>query len=376
MNGLTKELQDRYFYEMISNNVKDLICLHADDGVFRFVSPSITEITGFLPDEIIDRSIYEFVHPQEREEVKVFFGKYLNADGGPFDNVVYRMMMKNGGYVWMETNLKKYQDAFYESYGYVSSSKIYSGNKQKAQDTQQGIEHEIRLNKLKSSFVNLVTHEFRTPLSIIKSVVDLAMMKMEVMSKNNELKQLTEDFGAIEGEVDNLTMLIDDVLLIEKIEFGETKFTMKPTDLMPVLKKAVERLSKRYPNERHISISMVGAPKPVWGEPKYLEMIFVNILSNALKYSFGKPAPEIRLSFFDYEAIVTIKDFGIGIPVAEQEKLFSTFFRAENVGNIEGTGLGLSIVKKFIELHGGFIEFNSVPSVGSEFSVHIPLIGL
>jgi len=109
-------------------------------------------------------------------------------------------------------------------------------------------------------------------------------------------------------------------------------------------------------------------------DPKYIELIFTNLITNAIKYSRDTDLPPVvTISYSENSVQVSVKDFGIGIPKKNHNKIFNTFFRAENIGDIEGTGLGLSIVKKLVELHNGTIMFDSEENSGTEMIVELPL---
>ena len=127
------------------------------------------------------------------------------------------------------------------------------------------------------------------------------------------------------------------------------------------------------PDQRKITFTAQGDKQTVMADPLLLNNALTNLISNAFKYSAGKKDPEIKLNMGAEYFTITVKDFGIGIPVNEQNKIFQAFHRAENVHAIKGTGLGMFITKNFIELHGGKISFTSIPEKGTKFTVTVPV---
>ncbi len=125
-------------------------------------------------------------------------------------------------------------------------------------------------------------------------------------------------------------------------------------------------------DNRTTSLNIIGNPRDFEFDKNYLNLIIDNLISNAFKYSKNCQAPDITLVFLSDALQLTIKDYGIGIPVVEQAQIFKSFFRASNTQNIKGTGIGLVLVHYFIELHEGTIQFESIQNKGTQFTINLP----
>jgi signal transduction histidine kinase len=231
------------------------------------------------------------------------------------------------------------------------------------------LEREKELSELRSSFVSLVSHEFRTPLTVIQSSTDLLS---HYHHRWSDEKKLTH-FGRITSAVKHMTQLLNDVLTIGKAEAGQLKFEPSPIDLLAFCNELVESLQLSASPHHTINFVAQCNYTNVQIDKKLLGHIFTNLLSNAIKYSPQGGTVQFNLLCTSSSAVFRIQDTGIGIPSKDIEKVFESFGRASNVGTIPGTGLGLAIVKKCVDLHGGEIAIESELGVGTTFIVKLPL---
>ena len=230
---------------------------------------------------------------------------------------------------------------------------------------------EKELNQLKSNFVSLASHEFRTPLACIRSSIEL--MQINLSRPSTQLKDTLRHHNNIVSEIDNLSKLIDEVLTVGKIESDTFSCKKESVNFTLTLLKIIENLNSIQDDERVITFIEDANCLPVMADPLLLKHILNNLISNAFKYSKGKKQPIVKITFEKENVLVQIVDFGIGIPFHQQGKIFQAFFRAENVDQIKGTGLGMFITKNFIELHDGQITFKSIPEKGTEFLMCLPI---
>lgn len=233
------------------------------------------------------------------------------------------------------------------------------------------LQKEQELNQLKSNFVSLASHEFRTPLACIRSSIEL--MQMTLTIPGTPLKNIIKHQNNIIVEVDHLCELINEVLTVGKIESNTFTCKKEAVNLQLILQKVIENLDLIQDDERSVSFLMDENSPKIMADPLLLKHILNNLLSNSLKYSKGKQQPGVTIIYGTNNVQVIIKDFGIGIPADQQSKIFQAFFRADNVDQIAGTGLGMFITKNFIELQGGQISFKSIPQKGTEFTISLPL---
>lgn len=244
--------------------------------------------------------------------------------------------------------------------------------RKKAEDELRfALAREAELNNMKTRFITMTSHEFRTPLTTIQSTVEILSMTFDGLG--GQLKPKIEKyFDRIINEVDRLTRLMNDILVIGRIDSGKVTFNPVEVDLTWMIHELVQSRTFIKNDNRQISYKFSGSAKKIKADPNLLGQIMTNLISNALKYSMGKPAPELTIAYKNEFLEIKVKDYGVGIPKGEQKNLFETFFRASNVENIQGTGLGLVIAKQFVEIHGGKIEVKSEENVGTEFMVTLP----
>lgn len=226
---------------------------------------------------------------------------------------------------------------------------------------------EKELNELKSRFVSMISHEFRTPLTTIQSATEL----LEYYEWSDEERQ--ERFQQIHAAVQHMTQLLEDVLLIGKAEAGKLKYQPQLLDLTEFCQKLLSDLQLTTPDRRQISFVSRGNSEMVWIDTKLLRQILTNLLSNAIKYSPEGGSIGLELDYQSAHVKLHVWDEGIGIPATDRDRLFEAFYRATNVDAIQGTGLGLAIVKKCVDLHGGSISFATELGVGSTFTVLLPV---
>lgn len=240
--------------------------------------------------------------------------------------------------------------------------------KRAAEKLRESLEAEKELNEMKSRFVSMASHEFRTPLTTINSSANLIQRYHEKQRYDATPKHVNR----IKGAVRNLTNILNDFLSLEKLESGNINVTKVKFNLSNLLFDVIEEVEGLKKNEQNIVVD-IKSDLWVFSDPQLIKNVFLNLLSNALKYSHddGKIIVKVEEKFNEMSFLV--QDFGIGIPVHEQEKLFTRFFRAENVVNIEGTGLGLNIVAKYVDLLQGNINFESKQNVGTSFYVNLPM---
>ncbi len=232
----------------------------------------------------------------------------------------------------------------------------------------QALNREKELSLMKSRFVSIASHEFRTPLSAILSSASLIEQYAETGHHEKRLRHTRR----IKSAVGNLTTILGDFLSLEKLEEGIVTPTARPIDLPALICDILEETSLIAKKDQRINYTHEGENEVVLDE-HMVHNVLLNLLSNAIKYSDKNI--ELRTYVTPLQVSFTVSDKGIGIPEADQENLFGKFFRAGNVLNIEGTGLGLNIVKRYVELMGGTIGFSSRQNEGSTFTVQLPGTG-
>ncbi|MAS35600.1 MAG: hypothetical protein CL610_16435 [Anaerolineaceae bacterium] len=244
-----------------------------------------------------------------------------------------------------------------------------TAEKQLEASLRAALAHEKELNELKSSFTSIVSHEFRTPLSVILSSTDLLTKYFDRMDQTRRL----EKFDNITRQVSRLVKLLDDVLTITRSE--RVGFEFKPTslDLVALCEEIIEEVKVGYTKDVTVLFSHQGACQQVSVDEFLFRHILQNLASNAIKYSRDEGIIRIDLNCADTDLTLRVEDRGIGIPEQYKARLFETFHRAANVGQIQGTGIGLTIVKHAVDAHGGSIEVESTEGVGTTFTIFLPI---
>lgn len=231
------------------------------------------------------------------------------------------------------------------------------------------LEKEKELNDLKSRFVSMASHEFRTPLSTILSSVALISRYNSPETEDKRLKHVKR----IKASVNHLTEILNDLLSLSKLEEGILKSKPVVIDIVGFSEDVVQDMQALSKEGQLVKYIHSGDSKEVNLDIKFLKNIFINLLSNAIKFSPEGEEILITTSIVDDQITIVVKDSGIGIDKNDQKRLFERFFRGQNVTNIEGTGLGLNIVTKYIELMKGNINFESDLGKGTTFIINLPI---
>lgn len=253
--------------------------------------------------------------------------------------------------------------------------------KQAEGEVLKALTKEKELTELKSRFIAMASHEFRTPLTTIQSSSEL----LEYYSKEWVHEKKVAHFHRIQTSVKHMTKLLNDVLIIGRAEAGKLTFEPSSLDLESFCHNLVEELQVNDTHQHTINFSCVQEleksanvepslveSKPLYMDETLLRQILENLLSNAIKYSPKDSVIEFVLRYSSTQAVFQVRDQGIGIPIKDQPLLFESFHRAKNVGTIAGTGLGLAIVKKCVDIHQGQVAIESEIGVGTTFTVTLP----
>lgn len=233
------------------------------------------------------------------------------------------------------------------------------------------VKKEEELNELKLRFANMISHEVRTPLAGILSSVELLEIIHESAPEALKTSSLRH-FSRIKEQVSRLSDLMSDVLLLGEIEAGKVKLNQEWVDVAQKIREFIDTTFNKNEPGVKVRFKTWQEPYKFWLDWSLLKRALTNLINNAIKYSIGGQAPELTLYFCSDFLEITVKDYGIGIPESEIQRLFSPFTRASNVSNIEGTGLGLILVKHFVELHEGEVRVWSKEKRGSMFTITIP----
>ena len=238
--------------------------------------------------------------------------------------------------------------------------------------TIQIVSKELQLSKMKSDFISTVSHEFKSPLTSIRHITDMLVFKrVPTESKKQEYYEI------IQQQSERLSHLINNILEFSKLEEGEKKFRFEPVFIDQILQEIVVSFKNSIPDKDYKVIYKQGNHLPKINADKVaITQVIHNLLDNAFKYSGNSDLIEVYAKSDKKSVIISVKDYGIGIPSEEKDKIYSRFYRIRNDHSqlVKGSGIGLTIVKQIIESHGGTIFLESKVGSGSTFSIKLPIL--
>jgi two-component system sensor kinase FixL len=360
------ELEQRFGF--LVQHVKDYAIFFIDpEGRVMSWNKGAQQIKGYTPAEIIGQPISVFYTDEDNRLGEPFHNLQRAQEEGRFESVGLRKR-KDGSIFYADVIFTPIYDDKNTLKGFAKITRDITDQKKAEEDMRVTLSREKELNELKSRFVTLASHEFKTPLSVILSSISLIEKYPETDQQDKRLKHILR----IKSNVNNLKQILNDFLSLEKLEGGIVQNCPMETDLVHLAREAIQDLENAFKEDQRIELHTEGTPRPIPVDLQLLRNILINLLSNGIKYSAESSVVDCTLSYQLATVDIRIRDRGIGIPPEEQRHLFERFFRASNTIGISGTGLGLSIVKKYLDLMGGQIRLSSVPGEGSTFTLTLP----
>jgi PAS domain S-box-containing protein len=354
-------------YRKVVENVSEGILVTAN-GRILFANPRSLELTGQDEATARARPFIDFIHPDDRE--RVLANHLRRMRGEPVENhYQFRVLHRDGSTRWLETSSVQF-----EWQGAPSTLNFLTDVTQRRQaeeDMRNALQRERELSELKSRFVAVASHEFRTPLSAILSSVEL----IEDYGDRLPPEEHREIFGFIKSAARRMNGMIEQVLTTSKLDSGKFVFQPTPTAVAPLLAQVSAEMDQANQQAQRIAVACDGLDGQRLLDAPLVRHILVNLLGNALKYSPADQPVQCSASADGQRLRLQVRDHGIGIPEADMQRLFQSFHRGANVGNVPGTGIGLHVVKQCVDLHRGTITVDSAPGRGTTFDVvlHAPL---
>ena len=239
---------------------------------------------------------------------------------------------------------------------------------ERTQQLQEALSKEKELNELKTKFLSLVSHEFKTPLSGISTSV----MLLEKYQTTEDQDKRDRHLGIIRDKVNYLNSILNDFLSIERLESGTVTYKYNHFKLSKVINEVVYNANMLLKDGQHINYPDNINDMEMYQDERIIELILTNVVQNAIKYSGKDSQIDIQVIQDDTFTNLTVKDYGVGIPEKDMDNIFTRYFRAENVLNMQGTGIGLNIAKTHLENLGGSIIITSKENVGTTVLLKIP----
>jgi PAS domain S-box-containing protein len=351
-------------FKLAVENASDQIVITNKEGFIIYANKSLERVTGFYPDEVIGR----------KAGSKDLWGGMMEHD---FYENLWRTIKENRKPFFGEIKNKRKDGSVYYALASISPVFDKKGEVQFFVSIERDITKEKEIDKAKTEFVSLASHQLRTPLSTISWYTEM-LLNGDAGDFNEKQK---EYLRAIYSSNKKLTEMVQSLLNVSKIELGS--FSVEPEEgrIEQICSDTIKELEQKV-IEKKILVKTDFAPglPTVMIDKKLARMIFQNLFTNAIKYT--KEGGEINIKIYldekkDY-FVITFADNGYGIPKDEQVRVFEKLFRARNVKEkeVEGTGLGLYIVKSILDNSGGNISFDSIEGKGSTFWIRIPVSGM
>lgn len=332
-----------------------------------YVSPAYEQVWGRSGESLYQdpAAWIAAIHPEDRDRILAISD---SIHPNTYD-VEFRILRPDGEIRWIRNRAFPVKNEEGATHRIAVIAEDITRRKRLDEELLKTLTKEKELSELKSRFVCMTSHEFRTPLSTILSASELLEYYGHRWTEEERLEQL----HLIQATVHHMTQLLEDILLIGKTEANRLDFNPETLNLTDFCHSLLTQIKRGAANQHVVSFINPHPPIEGWVDDKLLRQILTNLLSNAAKYSPKGSTIELELDYHPGEAVFRVKDQGIGIPEEDQARLFETFHRAKNVGTTPGTGLGLTIVRCCVAAHQGKIMFSSQVGVGTTFEVRIPL---
>ncbi|MEO7887538.1 MAG: ATP-binding protein [Polaromonas sp.] len=335
------------------------------DDRMVFANPSLVRIVGHPLDYLLAQPFTATLHPDDLPTMVDRHERRLRGEEVE-STYSFRVITQHGEIRSLELSAVKIE------WGKREATLVFvvdATARLQAEQTQRlTLQKQTELNDMKSRFISVASHEFRTPLAFILSSAELLKHYGDRLPEPEKM----EVINTIETGVQRMTQMLDRVLLLGKVEAQMLEFRPADIDLLALCQDLVEEARTQHADTGcELALDFDGVPPTGQFDEKLLRHIFGNLLSNAIKYSPQGARVSFRIFPSDGRVAFEVADQGIGIPADELPHLFEWFHRASNVGDIQGTGLGLAIVKNSVDLHGGSIAVTSQVGQGSCFTVRI-----
>lgn len=360
-----QQSQERY-RAVIEHVGEGMVVLQNDRVVF--VNARATEILEASKADVIEQGVLNRVHLDDRASLTERLRRRLLGQEVA-SHCQIRLVLAQGPMKWLEfgDNLVPWDGGQGLLIYFVDVTQRHNAELA----THAAVQRQQRLNELRSRFIAMTSHEFRTPLATILSAQDL----LQSYGERLPAEQKTELLDMIRSGVTRMTQMLERILLLGQAEAHMLEFKPQSIDLPLLCKELVVGAKSQQPNSRCevVAECALGLADRLF-DANLLRHILGNLLSNAVKYSPENGEVRMKVYAQGTQTVFEVRDQGIGIPADEVDDLFESFQRASNVGAIQGTGLGLAIVKQSVELHGGMIEVASRLGRGTRFTVRLGLI--
>jgi two-component system, LuxR family, sensor kinase FixL len=389
----------QFLHDIVQNAIDGIISINAM-GIVQSINPSACKLFGYLPDEVIGNNISMLMPPPDQQQHDHYLRRYhvthkpriigigrdvtgLRRDGSTFpmrlgvSEVKYEEETFYVGFIHDQTQQKEAEERLKDYTTHLeelvevrtqSLNETIMALESAKEQISNSLESEKELNQLKSRFISMASHEFRTPLSTIQ----LSASLIDKYAESAGIVEISKHVSKIKASVTGLTAILNNFLQIEKLESGKVEANFSNFDLMELATDITEEMQTLAKTNQKIYYNNLTENTNVNLDKNLIKNCIINLLTNAIKYSGEGSLIEFKTEISSTGCTISVKDNGIGIPEEDQKYLFGAFFRAQNTGNILGTGLGLNIVARHVELMNGEVTFESNIDTGTLFTLTFP----
>jgi PAS domain S-box-containing protein len=364
---LNKLQKFEYCTNKIIASMKDVLLITTPGGKIERVNKSTTKLLGHKKSQLLNQSIDKIIQDPNFNHQKIY--DYLLSSQDLVHKIEVNFQKKNKQIIQIEFDCFIAPTEINNFYNCVYIGRDITARKQAETEIRKSLAREKELRQLKSGFISMASHEFRNPLSSILLCVQNLMSEANLAPVNRQFY-----LQSIQDAALNMSSLLEDVLILSKVESGKQNLKLVPLDLRNFCLQIIQELTAIYA-DRIINFDYQVSVNTLYLDSKTLRHILSNLLSNALKYSATGKTVDLIVAYINTssELIIEVSDRGIGIPRESKKHIFESFYRASNVDNTPGTGLGLSIVKKAVELYQGSITIKSKINQGTNIKVKLPV---
>ncbi|MBZ0276059.1 MAG: PAS domain-containing sensor histidine kinase, partial [Anaerolineae bacterium] len=351
---------------ILFESVPDAIFLLTHDGMLSDVNPAAVTLCGMPREDILGKHFMDLnlIDPTWHGFSE---NAVLNISSTAPESMEFELLHPDGDRRMIEVLV---HPVTLRGQGYnLAIARDMTLRKRYEESLKNALQKERDLSQLKSRFLSIASHEFRNPLAVIMTSADLLVHYRHKMAESD----ITDRLIKIQQQVNHLKAIMEDVLELEGLEQGRIRYNPAEGDLDVLCREILDEF-RTSPGQTH-QLVYTGPdwPKFTTFDPRLMRQVITNLISNAIKYSPKAQSVWVQLEYQDTQAMLQVRDEGIGIPPEELSHLFEAFHRAANVGKIPGSGLGLSIVKQSVDLHNGGVSVESQINAGTVFTVTLPV---
>ncbi|MFT9497470.1 PAS domain-containing sensor histidine kinase [Anaerosolibacter sp.] len=370
---IEKDLIEREsFLKQIVDNTIDTISKINLEGIFQYVTPSHEDILGYAPADLLGKSVFELIHPDDRDALMHQFSEKLLEGGRQSYKIECRYKHAAGHYVWLEAVGKLIYDHEHQPIAVIFCSRDITQHK----EDEKALKLAVECDEMKTEFFTNISHELKTPLNVILGSNEIIDMMVRGMGDKADKEKLVKYTGMIKQNCYRLIRLINNFIDRTKIDSGFIQAERNNYDIVRIVEDITLSVAEYIRNKGVNMIFDTNIEECIMAcDPDMIERVMLNLLSNAIKFTPAGGQIYVGVSAENGHIHISVKDTGEGIPQEKQDVIFRRFIQGEKTfaKKQEGSGIGLSLVKSLVEMHHGRIILKSEVGKGSEFKIELPV---